>query len=81
MIAMALENKLMKLTNAKIAMVRKSSKKRKSLRLQLIRVHHMERNTFSMVNQMNILRKNQVMLSLLSMRPLMQSTRERVQIF
>jgi len=81
MIAMALENKLMKLTNAKIAMVRKSSKKRKSLRLLLIRVHHMERNTFSMVNQMNILRKNQVMLSLLSMRPLMQSTRERVQIF
>jgi len=64
MIAVALENKLMKQTNAKIAMVRKLSKRKKFLKLLLIRVHHMVRNTSSTVNLMNIPTKNPVMLSL-----------------
>jgi hypothetical protein len=65
MIAVEQVNALMKLTNAKTVMVRKLLRKRRSLKLMSIRVLHMEKNTFSMVNQMNIQTKKQVM-SLLS---------------
>lgn len=61
MIAVEQVNKLMKQTNAKTVMVRKLSRKRRSLKPMLIRVLHMEKNMFSMVSQMNIQTKKQVM--------------------
>jgi len=61
---MDLVNKSMRLTSAKIAMDRKSSRKRKFLKLKLIKDPHMEKNTFSMESLMNILIKRQEMLLL-----------------
>jgi len=63
-IAMEPVSKSMKPTNVRHAMARKFSRKRRSSRQLLTKVHLMERNMYSMVNQMSIPIKSRVMLLL-----------------
>jgi hypothetical protein len=61
-IAVEQASKSTKPTSAKTAMVRKSLRRKKFLRLALIRVLLMVKNTFSMENLMSIQIKKQEML-------------------